>query len=297
MTAVADVSLEIGSGERVALLGPNGSGKSTLLRLLTGYLSPDEGTIRMAGHEAGQDLLGLRRQIGFVPENVALDPERRVIGFLRFCGGLRGLSGDRLRQRIDAVVTACQLHTVAGCRLGTLSRGFRQRVALAQALLAEPPVLLLDEPTVGLDPRQTAEIRRVLRELGDRTTLVWSTHLLDEVGDLGGRVILLHHGRVIADGTPTDLARQTSGTQRWLVAVDGPGPHLPPLLADVPGVVRVTEETMIPEAHRRFLVELRPEADPSLLAASVLQAGGRLQEFRPAPLSLSEIFLRLTESA
>jgi ABC-2 type transport system ATP-binding protein len=206
-TAVRDVSFEVHEGEVVAFLGPNGAGKSTTLKILTGYLSPSEGVARIAGHDMSTDRLAGSARLGYLPENGPLYPESTPRSLLQFFARARGLSSFRARQRISDVVELCDLGSVIGKPIGKLSRGYRQRVGMAQVLLHEPDVLVLDEPTAGLDPNQIHEVRETIRKLGDSKTILLSTHVLQEVEAMASRMLFINEGCLIYDGTIEGLTR------------------------------------------------------------------------------------------
>ncbi len=206
--AIADVSFQISQGEVVAFLGPNGAGKSTTMKLLTGYLSPSAGTARIADHDMANDRLAGSARLGYLPENGPLYPDMNPRDILEFFADARGMDGTRRRERIQAVVDLCALHSVIGKPIGKLSKGYRQRVGMAQALLHEPDVLILDEPTAGLDPNQIREVRQTIRRLGESKTILLSTHILQEVEAIATRVIFINEGRLVFDGTVSDLARE-----------------------------------------------------------------------------------------
>jgi len=204
--ATRDVTFSIPRGQVVAFLGPNGAGKSTTMKMLTGYLAPSEGTARIAGFDvltAREDAVA---RLGYLPENGPLYPEMTPLSLLRFFGQARGMSSTRLRARIDAVVELCALHEVLEKSISKLSKGYRQRAGMAQVLLHEPDVLIMDEPTTGLDPNQIRDVRSLIRELGQTKTILLSTHILQEVEAVAGRAILINAGRVVFDGEPAELS-------------------------------------------------------------------------------------------
>ena len=203
--AIQDISFRIPRGEIVAFLGPNGAGKSTTMKVLTGYLAPSEGRAFIAGHYMGTDRLAGAERLGYLPENGPLYPDMTPRSLLEFFADARGLSGSRKRERVEAVVKQCELGSVIGKAIGKLSKGYRQRVGMAQVLLHEPDVLILDEPTSGLDPNQIREMRETIRRLGERKTILLSTHILQEVEALADRVIMISEGRLRFDGTPAEL--------------------------------------------------------------------------------------------
>jgi ABC-2 type transport system ATP-binding protein len=198
--AIQDVSFEVHQGEVVAFLGPNGAGKSTTMKLLTGYLAPSAGRSRIAGHDMSTDRLAGARRLGYLPENGPLYYDMTPRSLLNFFAHARGLATAYQRQRIDAVIDLCALHSVIGKPIGKLSRGYRQRVGMAQVLLHEPDVLILDEPTAGLDPNQIHEVRETIRKLGQEKTILLSTHILQEVEAMASRVLFISQGRMVFDG-------------------------------------------------------------------------------------------------
>ena len=203
--AVRDVSFQVPRGQVCAFLGPNGAGKSTTMKLLTGYLSPTSGSARLAGYDVSKDRLACAARLGYLPENGPLYVEMTPLSSLRFFGQARGMSARELNQRIDAVVDQCSLQEVLEKSIVKLSKGYRQRVGMAQALLHDPDVLILDEPTTGLDPNQIRDVRNLIRHLGQDKTVLLSTHILQEVQAMASRVILISGGRIIFDGTPEQM--------------------------------------------------------------------------------------------
>jgi ABC-2 type transport system ATP-binding protein len=203
--AIRDVSFAIPAGQVVAFLGPNGAGKSTTMKILTGYLAPSAGSARVAGLDVVDDRIRAAERLGYLPENGPLYPEMTPLSLLRFFGHARGLTGTRLQTRIEEVVHRCALQSVIEKSIRKLSRGYRQRVGMAQVLLHEPDVLIMDEPTSGLDPNQIREVRRTIREMAANRTILLSTHILQEVEAVADRVILIHRGRIVFDGTPREM--------------------------------------------------------------------------------------------
>jgi ABC-2 type transport system ATP-binding protein len=203
--AIRDVTFAIPQGQVAAFLGPNGAGKSTTMKILTGYLAPSSGSARIAGLDVATDRIAAAERLGYLPENGPLYPDMTPLGLLKFFGRARGLTGAYLQQRIDAVVARCALEAVIEKPIQKLSKGYRQRAGMAQVLLHEPDVLIMDEPTSGLDPNQTREVRQTIRELGQSKTILLSTHILQEVEAMAGRVIFINRGRVVFDGTPAEM--------------------------------------------------------------------------------------------
>jgi ABC-2 type transport system ATP-binding protein len=211
--ACRDVSFTVSKGEIVAFLGPNGAGKSTTMKLLTGYLAPSEGTARIAGHDMSKDRLAGSEKLGYLPENGPLYPDMTPSSLLNFFGDARGMTEQRKRDRMAAVVDICALSTVFHKPIGKLSKGFRQRVGMAQALLHEPDVLIMDEPTAGLDPNQIHEVRQTMQKFGAEKTILLSTHIFQEVEALADRVIVIHEGRLVADGPMSDFTSNGKSLQ------------------------------------------------------------------------------------
>jgi ABC-2 type transport system ATP-binding protein len=206
--AVRDVSFTIPKGQVVAFLGPNGAGKTTTMRLLTGFVAPTHGTARIAGIDVQADRIDAAEHLGYLPENGPLYTDMTPMALLRFFGEARGMSADRLRSRIDAVIAQCSLDSVAHKPIGKLSKGYRQRVSMAQALLHDPEVLIMDEPTSGLDPNQIRGVRQLIRDLGQSKTVMVSTHILQEVEPVADRVLFIHDGKIVFDGKPAAMVEK-----------------------------------------------------------------------------------------
>jgi ABC-2 type transport system ATP-binding protein len=203
--AARDVSFKVNEGELVAFLGPNGAGKSTTMKMLTGYLAPSEGTARIAGHDMYHDRIAGSQRLGYLPENGPLYPDMTPYGMLSFFAEARGMSPERKKERIGAVIELCDLKSVVYKPISKLSKGFRQRVGMAQALLHEPDVLILDEPTAGLDPNQIREVRKTMHKLRETKTILLSTHILQEVEAMASRVVMIHDGRLVFQGSVDEL--------------------------------------------------------------------------------------------
>jgi ABC-2 type transport system ATP-binding protein len=286
---ITDVSFEVRPGEVLGLLGPNGAGKTTTMRVLTGFLTPDEGQVAIDGADAAADPVAGRRLIGYMPEASALYGEMSVDGFLAYCARLRGVTRDRRRQAVSRAVQQAGLHGRAGDRIGTLSRGLRQRVALAQALVHDPPVLILDEPTAGLDPQQVAEARELIARLGRSRTVLLASHLLSEVSQLCRRVVVLDEGRVLAVEDVARLTgRCTDGVTRLEARVAG-DPSL--AVRSVTGLAGVSAA----EARGAVLIVQGTGVDLARrVSASLVGAGLGLEEMRTVGgTSLEEAYLRL----
>jgi ABC-2 type transport system ATP-binding protein len=290
--AVDDVSFTVGRGEVAALLGPNGSGKSTLMRMLTGYFSPTAGRVRIDGVDvAGQPALA-RRRVGYLPEQVALYPELTVRRYLAFVAEVKGLGARARRAAVGDAIERCGLGDVADRLTGKLSKGYRQRVGLAQALIGDPEVLVLDEPTVGLDPVQTVDMRSVLRALAGRTILL-STHILSEASALCSRVVILADGRLVAEDTAEGLARRVASAARLEIRVEGPPDAVVAVLQALPGVVRVEQlrEGGQPGGYALFAADVAPVQ--RALGPAVVARGWTLLEVHATTPSLEDLFVQL----
>ena len=208
LRAVDDISFSVGRGEVLGFLGPNGAGKSTTMKMATGFLTPSSGTVRVCGHDIGSDPMGAKKSLGYLPEGAPAYPDMTPSGFLEFIAAIRGLSGSAMNERIAEVVRLVHLEGVLHQRIETLSKGFKRRVGLAQAILHDPEVLVLDEPTDGLDPNQKHEVRALIRQMSANKAIVLSTHILEEVEAVCTRAIIIARGRILFDGTPAELARE-----------------------------------------------------------------------------------------
>jgi ABC-2 type transport system ATP-binding protein len=292
--AVDDVSFEVARGEVLGLLGPNGAGKTTTMRILSGYLGADTGTATVAGFDVAADSLEVRRRLGYLPENNPLYLEMTVAEYLRLAAEVRGVPRADVGRRIAAAIESCGLGTVRGRIIGQLSKGFRQRVGLAGALLHDPEVLILDEPTVGLDPSQIIEIRELIRGIGGEKTILLSSHILPEVEATCQRVLIFNEGHLVGQGTPAELAAQARGAEFVDLVVRGPREEVARALAAVPGVAGLAdagEETGQPRFRVRFDAGTDPREE---LAAAVARGGWGLLELHAERLSLEAVFLKLT---
>jgi ABC-2 type transport system ATP-binding protein len=290
VTAVSDVTFRVDRGEIVGFLGPNGAGKTTTMRILAGVFPPTSGVVRIAGHDPLREPLACRRAVGYFPEYAPFYPDLRVEGYLRFVARLKGLPRRARADAVAEVLAACGLEGVARRRVGTLSKGYRQRVGLAQALCGSPPILVLDEPTIGLDPGQVVEIRELVRGLRGARTVFFSSHILSEVEALCERVIVIARGRVVGQGTPRELAERLGGRDRVVLRVDGPVDAVAAALRAVPGVLRVERD------DGRFVVEgVREGGVAREVGEAVHRAGWPILELRREAPHLEDIFLRLVE--
>ncbi|MFQ5790727.1 MAG: ABC transporter ATP-binding protein, partial [Acidobacteriota bacterium] len=235
-TAVEDVSFEVRRGEILGFLGPNGAGKTTTMRILTCFIPPTEGTALVAGYDIFDNPLKVKEKIGYLPEAPPLYPEMTVADYLDFVARIKGLKGPLRQERVEAVLDTCAIKDVRDMLNGQLSKGYRQRVGLAQALVHDPEVLILDEPTAGLDPRQIIETRELIKSLAGKHTIVLSTHILPEVSMTCERVVIINRGRVVAEDTPQGLTARLQGSQVLSVTVDGPEEPMRQSIGALPGV-------------------------------------------------------------
>jgi len=288
--ALHDVTFSVARGEVVGFLGPNAAGKTTTLRILTGYLSANSGTAKVAGFDVFDDPLEVRKRIGYLPETVPLYPEMTVRSYLGYCAGLRGVSRRNRRQRVDDAVDKLRLGEVRDTIIGRLSKGFRQRVGIAQALVHDPMVVVLDEPTIGLDPRQIIETRQLIKDLGRDHTIILSTHILPEVSMTCSRVVIIDHGRIVAEGSAEGLSARVRDSARVLLRLLRPGGDAAAILASIPGVTGVRRQ-----ADETFVVESRLDGDVrEQVARTAVERNWGLVELRPVELSLEDVFLHLT---
>jgi len=292
--AVSDVSFDVQKGEILGFLGPNGAGKTTTMRVITGYLPPSEGRVRVAGWDILETPLEAKRRTGYLPENPPVYPDMTVAEYLAFVARIKGVARGDVRKRSDEVSQKCAITDVQNRQIGKLSKGYRQRVGLAQALIHNPEVLVLDEPTAGLDPKQIIETRELIKGLAGQHTVVLSTHILPEVSKTCQRVVVINAGKVAAVGAPDELTRRLQGFETVEITVEGPAPDIMSKLAQVPGVTLVepreasgTRVTL--EVHSEKGKDVRAE-----LARAVVESRWQLFELRTSGLSLEDIFLKLT---
>lgn len=291
--ALDGISFEVAGGEVLGLLGPNGAGKSTAMRVITCYLPPDEGTAKVAGHDTATDSVAVREQIGYLPESAPLYLDMGVREYLRFIGRIRGLEGAQLGQRIEQMIATCGLSRMAHRIIGTLSKGYRQRVGLAQTLIHDPKVLILDEPTTGLDPNQIIEIRELIKTIGEEKTIILSTHILPEVESTCSRVLIINEGQIVASGTAEELANQAAGEQRTFLTVRGAPASIEPALREsgIATDLRLLEER---DGRVRYAIG-SGEAEPEeALFKLAVQNGWVLTELHRQAVSLEQVFTRLT---
>lgn len=291
LPAISDISFTISQGEVVGFLGPNGAGKTTTLKILTCFLPPSSGRARVNGLDVSLDSLKVREQVGYLPESVPLYTEMTVERFLSFAAQAKGVDSRQIKPSIDKALDDCGLEKVRGRIIGHLSKGFKQRIGLAQALLNNPPVLVLDEPTIGLDPTQVVEIRQMIRSLGQERTIILSTHILPEVSQVCQKVIIINRGRIVAIDTVPNLTAQLQTSRRIHLTIQGPEEEVLKALATQPGVLKAEGGDDGPGS---YLVEMDKEQDIRAdLARSVIEKGWGLLEMRGQELSLEEVFVQL----
>lgn len=297
--AVADLSFGVARGEVLGFLGPNGAGKTTTMRVVTGFMPPTEGRVLVGGLDIAEAPLEVRRRIGYLPENPPLYPEMEVAAFLEFAARLRSVPRNRIPQAVDRAIERSALGDARERIIGKLSRGYRQRVGLAQALVHEPDLLVLDEPTAGLDPKQIQETRELIRALAGERTVVLSTHILPEVAVTCDRVVIIAGGRLRAEDTPERLVARLGAARRgrgsWEIETAAPGDAAAAALRSVPGVaqVQVGPET----AERSSILQVEATGDREVtteMARALLDAGAPLYALRRSGASLEDVFLALT---
>jgi ABC-2 type transport system ATP-binding protein len=288
--ALQDVSFEVKKGEILGFLGPNAAGKTTAMRILTCYMPATDGTAKISGFDVHEQSLEVRKRIGYLPENPPLYSEMTVSGFLDFVAKIKGIERRQVKKKVDEAMEKTAIGDVSRRLINNLSKGYKQRVGLAQALIHNPEVLILDEPTVGLDPKQIIEVRELIKRLGGDHTIILSTHILPEVSMTCERVIIINEGRVVASDTPEDLTRRLKGSESIFVEADGPMAEVEARIRKIKGVTRVT-----PERVSGFTVETELNTDIRReLASCIVNGGWGLLEMHPVGMSLEEIFLHLT---
>jgi ABC-2 type transport system ATP-binding protein len=292
--AVDDVSFSVDKGEILGFLGPNGAGKTTTMRILTCYLSASSGTAKVAGFDVFEDSREVRRRIGYMPEHPPLYKDMRVRQYLEFVAKIKGIDP---RDRVHSVARAMERTSVthvADTIVNKLSRGYQQRVGLAQALVHDPEVLILDEPTIGLDPKQIIEVRELIKDLAGDHTIVLSTHILPEASMICQRVVIINKGVIVAEDRPENLTQKLKSSERVYVDVEGKGDDVAATIRELPRVTRVQVESAL-EGRASLLVESEVDADVrSDLARLIVGRSYGLLEMRPVAMSLEEIFLQLT---
>ena len=294
VTAVHDISFRVEQGEILGFLGPNGAGKTTTMRILTGYMPATEGKAIVAGFDVFDQPIDAKRRTGYLPETPPLYPDMSVVEYLDFVAKIKGVAASERRGRVRQVMERTRIDDMAGRLCGNLSKGYRQRVGLAQALIHNPDVLILDEPTAGLDPKQIIETRELIKELAGNHTIILSTHILPEVSQTCQRVVIINKGHVVAVDTPDNLTARLRGSETMYVQVDAPGADASETLGRIPGITRISVadrrdgivgyEVVSDNAH-----DVRRD-----IARLVVDSGWGLLELRPMRMSLEDVFLSLT---
>ncbi len=293
--ALDQISFSLDKGEVVGFLGPNGAGKTTTMRILTGFIPPSEGECTVAGHNVSAHSLLARQKMGYLPEATPLYGDMEVTDYLKYIGALRKLSGDLLKKRLKEVVAICGLGNAVGKKISTLSKGFRQRTGLAQALLHDPEVLILDEPTVGLDPNQIVEIRNLIRQIGKSKTILLSTHILSEVEQTCTRVIIISDGKIAGQGTPQELIHKTHGAPVYFVGIRGEENVIRDGLKTLPFYKDSNKiSTVNGVIHFQIALDSKNNLSEEIFKLCVAQKWG-LTELRREEATLEEVFKKLTQ--
>jgi ABC-2 type transport system ATP-binding protein len=302
--AVRDISFRIGKGEIVGFLGPNGAGKTTTMRILTCFMAPTAGTARIAGFDILDNSLDVRRNIGYLPENAPLYPEMSVVDYLRYVAALRGVPKAKRAERIEAALDAGKLEDHTDTLIRKLSKGYRQRVGIAQAVIHDPLVLILDEPSAGLDPRQRVETRQFIKSLARDHTIILSTHILPDVQETCSRVVIINRGQIIAEDTTENLSGARGGADRITLLVKRPGGDAAQKLSAIKGVSNVRREGRSPEERsvarqeqdeQTFILDIKPDTDArEEVARLCVNQNWGLLELRRQRTSLEDVFLDLT---
>ena len=296
--AIEDVHFSVDAGEIIGFLGPNGAGKTTTMRILAGYLPATSGTAKIAGYDVHRNSMQVRSRIGYLPETPPLYPDMTVKGFLHFVAKIKGIKAGDLRQKVDNAMVRCQLKEKENVAIRKLSKGFRQRVGIAQAIVHEPPVIILDEPTVGLDPRQIIEVRNLIKSLAGDHTIILSTHILPEASMICDRVTIINRGKVVTTNTPSDLQAQLESSAGYEIEVAGDIEAIFPLLREIPGVTEIGKSENSLSNHSEHHViniscDSKAEAGKDI-AALIVKQGLDLYELRRTRPSLEDVFLELT---
>ena len=293
--AVDNISFDVGKGEVLGFLGPNGAGKTTTMRMLTCYLVPDSGTAKLAGYDILENPVEVRQRVGYLPENAPLYLDMDVVSYLEFVSEVRGIPDGKKAKRIVEMVEVCGLGDVVGRKVGELSKGYKQRVGLAQTLIHDPEILILDEPTTGLDPTQIIEIRELIKQIGKERTVILSSHILPEVEATCSRVLIINEGRIAASGTPDELQSMAGGGENTYVSIKSPHGDVAEKLSRIPGVSGVNQLEKPGDGYTRYLIKSKGNIDvgESVFKAAI-ENGWMVNEIRKEVLSLEDIFLKLT---
>lgn len=295
--AIKDVTFSVEKGEILGFLGPNGAGKTTTMRILTGYLPATSGTARIAGFDVHENSMAVRKRIGYLPETPPLYPDMAVEGFLHFVARIKGVSAGDRPKRVESAMARCNLLEKRHVLIRKLSKGFRQRVGIAQAIVHDPPAIILDEPTVGLDPRQIIDVRHLIKSLAGEHTIILSTHILPEVSMTCNRVAIINRGEVVATNTPGQLMEELIGGSGYELEVEGNLEPVQTRLQTLTGVKLVEQisNTYLPENRHKIRITLEPGTELGRdIAAIVVGTGAGLYEMKRIQATLEDVFLQLT---
>jgi ABC-2 type transport system ATP-binding protein len=294
-SAITDVTFNVEPGEILGLLGPNGAGKTTTMRILAGYLPATNGKAKIAGYDVHENSLAVRQKIGYLPETPPLYPEMTVEGFLHFVARIKGVSAGDRSTKVIAAMQRCNLEEKRKVIIRKLSKGYRQRVGIAQAIVHDPPAIILDEPTVGLDPRQIIEVRNLIKSLAGTHTIILSTHILPEVSMTCNRVAIINGGKVVATNTPENLMTQLTGGSGYALEITGEAALAKQVLQNVSGVILVESMPISSQNRASMRVISQPGTEPGKdIAATLIRAGFGLYEMRRVSATLEDVFLQLT---
>ena len=293
--AVDDISFSVDKGEVLGFLGPNGAGKTTLMRMLTCFFPPTSGKASVAGYDCFADSLEVRKRIGYLPERVPLYEDMSVKDYLAFVAGIKGTVARDIKSKVARTMADCNIDAVANKLIHDLSRGYRQRVGLAQALVNDPDILILDEPTVGLDPKQIKEIRKLIKELAGKRTVILSTHILPEVSMICDRVIIINDGKLVANDTPENLTTDLQKSARIFLQIAGAtADEIEKELAQLPGIKGLSQDETQPDGAHGFIVEVEEENNiRKTLHSMIFNKGWDLVEMRSVHMSLEDVFIKL----
>ena len=294
--AIEEVNFQVQKGEIVGFLGPNGAGKTITMRIITGFIPPSSGTALVAGYDMVDKSLEARARIGYLPETVPLYVDMTVNDYLKFMGTIRRMNPKEIKSRTSYVIDVCRLGDYRNSQIGKLSKGFRQRVGIAQAVMHDPDVLVMDEPTIGIDPIQVVETRQLIKDLAGSHTVILSTHILPEVSMLCDRVLIIHEGQIVAEDTPKQLGERLQGVDRLEVEIQGPKESVIETLEKIRGVIEVSSisqdgDVIVYKIQTRKGLDLRPT-----VSRSIISNGWSLLNLQLVNMSLEEIFLKLTTS-
>lgn len=293
--AIDRLNFSVQKGEVVGFLGPNGAGKTTTMKIITGFMAPSSGEVKVAGFDVFEDPIEVKKRIGYLPETPPVYSDMTVEEYLRFVAKLKGSESSQLTRLVERAIEQTNLGDVRKRLIQNLSKGFKQRVGISGALVSEPEILILDEPTVGLDPRQVAEIRELIKELAGRHTIILSTHILPEVQASCQRIIIINRGHIVAEDSLDGLAKRMTGSGKVMLRVRRSGPGLLTQLQQVSGVRSATAETV--QSTTRFLIETDGSEDAiERIASQIVSGGAGLLEMKSESVDLEDIFLQLTNS-